>query len=547
MIKRNLYVLFAVLSAGIFSKLSTSAILKDPSSEISTENKYGTEFAFLSEWIFPRLSASAIPKDSPLEKDPSSEIATENKYGAEFASCGLENMVGRVLPSVVTIKAVRIVERQLKDPMISGFGPVIFKDLKDFLKQLQPILEEPPSKKKIPSVGTGFFIGDGYIVTNTHVINLADEIIIGYSDQTEEVASLVGQDSLNDIALLRVTSAKNRGIAPISLADSDSAVIGERVIAIGNAFGIGLSATSGIVSAKYRDLNQLLHYPFVEFLQTDVSINRGSSGGPLLNTKGEVIGMLTASVFGVDRNSSGAGFAVPSNTIVSTVEALKKNGRVIRGYIGVNLKRVNADIASAIGLKSPQGALILKVTKGSPADHAGLFAGDVVIRFDGADVKNNRVLSSMLSSAKINSMHDIVVVRKGSEIALKVNVLEAKKYDESKRIAIKGDGDKKTRKEDYASRMLGLYLNNINRETIEMFGFAPDSKGAVVQEVARGSIAEMHGIIVGDLIQQVNQSNVRNKLEFISALREAIRLNRGKVMLFIENSGVQSVVILPLK
>ncbi len=306
---------------------------------------------------------------------------------------GYADLAERLLPMVVNISTSQTLKRPAAD---SGPAPQVTPQgspLDDFFKDFMDRGNRP---RRVQSLGSGFVIDPaGYIVTNNHVIEGADEITVILSDSTSLPATLVGRDDKTDLAVLKVKSKQPLAVAKFG--DSDKARVGDLVMAIGDPFGLGGTVTAGIVSARNRDINS---GPYDDFIQTDAPINRGNSGGPLFNMDGEVIGINSA-IYSPSGGSVGIGFAIPSNSARNVVAQLKATGKIQRGWIGVRIQQVSDDIAQSVGLDKPQGALIAGMTDGGPAAKAGMQNGDIVISFDGKPVADNRALPRMVADAQI--------------------------------------------------------------------------------------------------------------------------------------------------
>ncbi len=324
------------------------------------------------------------------------------------ANTGFVDLVDRVKPAVVNISTSRTV-RTPGNPFEHFFGP--FRG--------SPFGDIPDRERKQRSLGSGFIIdAAGHIITNNHVVAGAEEIRVKLADGRELPVQVVGRDSKTDIALLKM-AASVKELQTLPLGDSDDVKVGEWVIAIGNPFGLALTVTQGIVSATGRVIGA---GPYDDFIQTDAAINPGNSGGPLINLKGEVIGINTAIVAA----GQGIGFAVPSNMARAVVAQLMQKGKVVRGWIGVSTQTVTPDLAPSFGLKEPKGALVSEVATGSPAAAAGMKRGDVVIAFNGKEIKNVLDLPKAVAETPIGKVVPVRVIRDKKEMTLRVKVEELK-------------------------------------------------------------------------------------------------------------------------
>ncbi|QZA58531.1 Do family serine endopeptidase [Candidatus Rhabdochlamydia porcellionis] len=358
-----------------------------------------------------------------------------------------------------------------------------------------------PSPQK--NAGSGFFCStDGHIMTNAHVVNNCDKITIVLHDGQEVDAVLVGSDPHTDIALLKIESKEIAGLSYLPLGDSDSVKIGELAFAIGSPLLLKSTFTQGIISAKGR---QNLHINDLEdFIQSTVQINRGNSGGPLLNSKGEVIGINTA----IASNSGGymgISFSIPINMAKNIMNQLLEKGSVTRGFLGVTLQPMDADIAKAFGLAKPEGALISEVVPGSAADKAGLKQGDIVLEYDNKPVKSSEGLKTEIS-----------LKSPGSTIQLKV-----KRNQETKQISVKlGSNSDNVMAENGIVQKLGLQVEALTEDYAKQLGYKPTEEGVVITKVKPNSPAAIAGLRPGCLIQNINYKKVTNLLEFNQAINQ---------------------------
>ncbi|RWO13729.1 MAG: Do family serine endopeptidase [Mesorhizobium sp.] len=379
-------------------------------------------------------------------------------------------IVREKIPAVVAITTKQIIQDQATPgDFFSPFGS-------PGLGPAQPQVRE--------ALGSGFVISsDGYIVTNSHVVAEASEIHVVFSDKETLPAQLVGRDPATDLAVLKIEPRPN--MTTTAWGDSDAVQPGAWTIAIGSPFGLGGTVTVGVLSARSRDINA---GPYDDFLQTDASINRGNSGGPLFNARGEVIGVNTA-IVSPTGGSIGIGFAVPSRTARNVVDQLIRTGRIERGFIGVRLQEITPSIAEALGIPG-EGALVASVEPGSPAEQAGIQAGDVITRFNGKDIQSVHDLTLAAASQKPGTKTTLTRNRGGSqqEIALTIG----QRNDE----------------EQQTDARLGLSLSPIPDEARQQLGLQPDTTGVFVQEVAPNSLAAENGFQPGDVIVSANNRDV---------------------------------------
>lgn len=367
----------------------------------------------------------------------------------------------------------------------------------------------PPPGQARMGLGSGFIISsDGYILTNNHVVDGADSVLVRMSDRREFNAEIVGTDPRSDLALLRIDAS---GLPMVKLAGNDELEVGEWVLAIGSPFGLDYSVSAGIVSAKGRSLPTERNENYVPFIQTDVAINPGNSGGPLFNLDGEVVG-VNSQIFTRSGGSIGLSFAVPVSVVRNVVEQLKENGRVTRGWLGVTIQDVDKNLAESFGLKRPSGALVAEVSPDSPAARAGLHSGDIIVTFDGRDIPTSGSLPHVVGLVSPGSVVELEIVRNKVHQTIKVEVggLDA---DESYSLSAgKTDNNRGGR--------LGMHVETLPAESLERFGI---NGGVVVRSVSPGSVAAEAGIRVGDVITLIDTTPVKST----EALERAVDALKG--------------------
>jgi serine protease Do len=379
---------------------------------------------------------------------------------------------------------------------------------------------EMPREYKQRSLGSGFIIDeDGYILTNNHVVEGADEIKVRLSDKHEFDAKIVGRDLKTDIALIKIKSGQGLPIA--RLGDSDKLEVGEWVMAIGNPFGLEQTVTVGIVSAKGRVIGS---GPYDDFIQTDASINPGNSGGPLISVKGEVVGINTAIVAG----GQGIGFAIPINMAKGVITQLKEKGKVTRGWLGVAVQTVTQELAKSFGLKEGKGALVAEVTKGSPAEEAGIEQGDVIIEFDGKEISEMNTLPRIVAETPVGKKVKVVVIRNGAKKELTVKIGELSEEKEQEMAAEKG------------TENLGMVVSELTPELADHLN-APPGSGVVVTDIESGSPADEAGIRRGDIIKEVNRQPIKSLKVYNQAIKKAVK---GDNVLFLIKRGRNSIYII---
>jgi serine protease Do len=441
------------------------------------------------------------------------------------AAAPLADLVEQVAPSVVTVLAegsgpVRI-ERNLP------FGREPFED---FFRRFGEMPEMPdlmPEENR-RGMGSGFVIdSEGYIVTNNHVVEGADDITIRLGDDREFTATLIGTDSQTDLALLRIDAP---GLAALPLGDSDAVRVGDEVMAMGNPFGLGGTVTSGIISAKARDINS---GPYVDYLQTDAAINRGNSGGPLFNLEGEVIGINT-SIFSPTGGSVGIGFAVPSNTVAEVIADLRADGEVSRGWLGVSIQHVTPAIAEALGQPAATGALVAGVMPDGPS--AGtLRPGDVILSLNGQTVAESRDLPGLVAATEPGSAASLRVLRDGAETDLTLTIGTLGQTDLAMADPAPAGGD--------ASGQLGATLSAITPEIAGELDLAPEATGVVITSLKSGGAAADAGLRIGDVITRAGDSDIASPAELDAALAAA---GDGATLLLVTRQGTPFFVTLTL-
>ena len=359
----------------------------------------------------------------------------------------------------------------------------------------------PNTPRRVNSLGSGFIIDpSGIVVTNNHVIADADEVTIILNDGTRLKAEILGRDTKVDLALLRVKPEKP--LVAVQFGDSDKLRLGEWVVAIGNPFSLGGTVTAGIVSARNRDINS---GPYDNYIQTDAAINRGNSGGPLFNLDGEVIGVNTL-IISPSGGSIGIGFAVPSATAIAVIEQLREFKEVRRGWLGVRIQQVTDDIADSLNIKPARGALVAGIDEKGPAKPAGIEAGDVIIKFDGKDIKEMKDLPRIVADTPVGKDVDVTIVRKGKEESrvVKLGRLE----DGEKQAALTPNKDAAPQEKTVVQKTLGLNLANMSDDLRKRYKIKDSVKGVVITGVEAQSPAADKRLNAGDVVVEVSQEAV---------------------------------------
>ncbi|MEJ2299088.1 MAG: DegQ family serine endoprotease [Woeseiaceae bacterium] len=468
------------------------------------------------------LSIAVIGAGQGFEPASAAESTAPHKQFAEVnAATSFAEVFEQVNPAVVTISVSRSasVEPALGFQQGPGTVPPPFND---FFGRFFSFPMQPPSSAPVAALGSGFFVdADGYIVTNNHVIENADEISVVLADGRRLDAELVGRDPKTDLALIKVSDDEK--FPALRFGNSDEARVGEWVLAIGNPFGLGGTATAGIISARGRDIRS---GPYDDYLQIDAPINSGNSGGPIVDADGEVIGVNTA-IFSPNGGNVGIGFAIPATQAKQIVEDLKVNRVVHRGWLGVQIQGLDEDLARSLGRANSDGALVANVTADSPADKAGIAVGDVITKFGGHEIDSPRTLSFAIADQDPGSTARVHVWRNGKDRSLKVTV--AQMEETADRLAANspaaGTADK-----------LGLRLAPLTDAYRARLGAPQDVDGVVVEAVQPGSEAARKGLRPGDLITEINGSAVSSPGSALQAMadndRALLLVRRGDSQYF---------------
>ncbi|HAY49326.1 MULTISPECIES: DegQ family serine endoprotease [Thalassospira] len=457
-----------------------------------------------------------------------SHIANARPAPESFA-----DLAEKLLPSVVNISTSQMVaERQGPDFQFPPGSP--FEDLfRDFMDRNGQGGQggQAPQKRRATALGSGFIISaDGYIVTNNHVIDGADEISVRLHDGETLDAELIGRDPKTDVALLKVEPKDD--LPFVKWGDSDASRIGDWAMAIGNPFGLGGTVTAGIISARNRDINQ---GPYDDFIQTDASINRGNSGGPLFNLDGDVIGINSA-IYSPSGGSVGIGFAIPSAIAQGVVDQLKEYGRTRRGWLGVHIQTVTDDIADSVGLDSATGAMVAGVSDDSPAKKAGIKQGDVILKFDGKDVESMRRLPRIVAETKIGKDVDVVIWRDGKKQTVQVELGELEE-EVIAASASPSEGDEAPAIAEASIAELGIKVANVDDALRQRYNLAEGTEGVIVTDVSGDSYAAEKGVRPGDIIIEASHSSVTTVEDVTKAVKAAVDDDKRTILMLIETSA----------
>jgi serine protease Do len=448
------------------------------------------------------------------------------------------DLVERVTPAVVNVSAVQgsaDAEQPRGLPGMPEFPPG--SPFEEFFKQFQEQQRgaRPKQHEKQQAQGSGFIVdAAGYVVTNNHVIDGAEEITVTTHDGAKLDAKLVGRDPKTDLALLKVEAGKP--LPYLEFGDSDTARVGDWVIAIGNPFGLGGTVTSGIVSARGRDIQA---GPYDDFLQLDASINRGNSGGPTFDVQGRVIGINTA-IFSPNGGSVGIGFAIPSNLAKGVIAQLRETGTVSRGWLGVQIQQVTPEIAESLGLPQPKGALVADVTADSPASKSRIQAGDVILSLDGRPVDTIKDLTRMVADSKTGSDVTLEVLRKGKRQNVSVRLDQ---MPDQPKVAAATPAPESSAASSHT--VLGMKLSKLSEQSRRKYGLTEGIEGVLVVGTDE-SLGEVN-LRPGDVITEVGSEPVAAPDQVAAKIKEAKEAGRGAVLLRVSRQGTEQFVAVSIK
>ena len=448
--------------------------------------------------------------------------------GAAEAPASFADLAAKVTPAVVNIASKHKLAQAGDD---NGHTPFVVpkgSPFEDFFKHFNE-RQRPDNGAESMALGSGFIVDPaGYVVTNNHVVDDATEVNVTLNTGTTYPAKVIGTDKKTDLALLKVESPTP--LPAVSFGDSDAVRVGDWVMAVGNPFGLGGTVTSGIVSARGRDLNSS---PFDDFLQIDASINQGNSGGPTFSMAGEVIGINTA-IFSPNGGSVGIGFAIPSNLAKTIIATLREKGSIERGWLGVQIQGVTPDIASAVGLDKPAGAIVSDVMPDSPAAKAGLQRGDVILTFNGKAVDRLHDLPRLVAAAPIGGKAEVTLWRNRAQQTVTVEVA---KLAEDQVAANDNQPEAPAAPAADSVETLGLTLASLTPDLRQQFGIAETINGVVVTSVADDGPAAKRGLQPGDVIEQVGSAPVATPQQVASLAKAARAENRDAVLLLVNRQG----------
>ncbi|NOZ87236.1 MAG: DegQ family serine endoprotease [Deltaproteobacteria bacterium] len=481
-------------------------------------------FVFLGCCTCARDSVSADTVQAGTQAVSQAVTGSNAGYGLSALSRNvIADVAERAVKSVVNVSSTKVI----KMPGGRVFSP-FFND--PFFRYFfgQPYSRNIPKERKERSLGSGVIVSkDGIILTNNHVVAKADQVQVSFGDDKDEYeAKIIGTDPKSDVAVLKIKK-KIKGLQPIPFGDSNKLRLGDIVLAIGNPFGLSHTVTMGIVSAKGRANMGITDYE--NFIQTDAAINPGNSGGAMVNLRGELVGINTA-ILSRSGGSQGIGFAIPSNMAKSVMESLLKNGRVVRGWLGVVIQDVNKDLADAMKLKTYKGVLISDVIKGSPAKKAGIKRGDVVISVNGTKVNSTGKLRNLIAMLGANAKARLKILRKGKKINISVLLGE---QPDNMGISAKVNENQ--------GPLGGLTLGSLNQVNRDKFNI-PDKlkEGVVVTDVQQGSPSQFAGLMPGDVILEIDQKPIKS----VSDFRKLYNNAKGNILLLVYRKGATMYIVL---
>ncbi len=447
------------------------------------------------------------------------------------------DMVEDLIPAVVNISSTQKAVDPADHPEIPQFPPG--SPFEDFFEEFMDRRGLGTPTVPPASLGSGFIIDaeQGLVVTNNHVVKGADEVRVIFHDDESVEAEVIGRDEKTDIAILKIETDKK--LTAVKFGNSDVLRVGDWIVAIGNPFGLGGTVTAGIVSARSRDIRS---GPYDDYIQTDASINRGNSGGPMFNLNGEVIGINTA-IFSPTGGSVGIGFAIPSALAEPVINQIVEFGRTRRGWIGVRIQTVSDEIAESLGLKKAKGALVASITPDGPAEKAGLKPGDIILEFNGKGIKEMREVPRIVAETKIDSEVPMVLWRENKEVKTKIKVAELEKAEEDGLLA---SGTQGAAQKGVEIEKLGLAVNTLSDTLRQDFGVPRSVEGLIISEVDPASEAARKGLGEGDVIVEINQQPVKDPDNANDLVNRAAKNGRSSVLLLVNRGGEVQFVALKL-
>ncbi len=496
-------------------------------------------------------AALVLPSFAPsaLAQGQGQNLTQQTQQQTAQALPSLAPIIQKVMPAVVNISVTMKGDAAMGDDDDAGpdnqsdnggtpnFPASPFDELlKKFFEQQGrgPNMQRPQIGKRV-ALGSGFIIDpQGYVVTNNHVVGEAGTVTVIFQDDSKHPAKIIGRDPKTDLALLKIETDKP--LPFVTWGDSDAAKVGDWILAIGNPFGLGGTVTTGIISARGRDIHA---GPFDDFLQLDAAINRGNSGGPTFTQQGQVIGINTA-IYSPNGGSVGIGFAIPANLAKTVVAQLREHGKVDRGWLGVQIQQMTPEIAGSLGVPSERGALVADVNPDSPAARAGIKQGDVIVKFNGHEIDKLHDLPRLVAETTINSKADVTVWRNGHDEQVQVNV--GQMPTDKQEVASDDQSQGQSQVGPEKSSALGLQLGQLDSSTRKQLGLKGEVKGVVVTQVAPDSPAAELGMQPGDVIVAINQQTVASPRDAAQRLKQAQQKGDKHLLLLLNRHGVNQYV-----
>ncbi|NNC99327.1 MAG: DegQ family serine endoprotease [Gammaproteobacteria bacterium] len=472
----------------------------------------------------PNIKLTELVPAQPGNQDPNADSANSGSWSP---ANGFADLIEQVSPAVVHVAISGVVKSRQGVPEFN-FPPG--SPFEDFFEQFRNRQQPEESQRSRPlGIGSGFIISeDGYVVTNHHVIKDADEIVVTLTNGKEYQAELRGSDNKTDLALLKLKNAQN--LPYVAWGDDDQSRVGDWVLAIGNPFGLGGTATTGIISARGRDIQS---GPYDDYIQVDAAINRGNSGGPLFNLRGEVIGINTA-IYSPNGGSVGIGFSIPSSLAKNVITQLRDTGEVERAWIGVEIQALSKELAEGFERDNDHGALITSVVPGKPADQAGMQAGDIILSFDGKEIKKMRDLPRIVAQSPVGKKYKVGIWRDGKSRTL---TIKTDRYPDDLASVSGSRGGDDANPEPKSDDVLGATLSLIDDELRARYRLDDELSGVVVVQVNRDGLAARNGIRIGDVITSVNNVIVSDPAEVVTEITKARKSERKKIVVLLQRNN----------
>jgi serine protease Do len=451
---------------------------------------------------------------------------------AQAKPTSLADLVDSVAEAVVNISATQTFDEKEADAAPNLPKGTPFDDMFEQFFRNHGQNGDAPRPRKSSSLGSGFVIdATGIVITNNHVVGDANDIMVIFTDGRKLKAEVIGKDPKVDVAVLRVKSDKL--LKTVKFGDSDKMRVGDGVMAVGNPFGLGETVTAGIVSARNRNIDS---GPYDNFIQTDASINKGNSGGPLFNMAGEVIGINTA-ILSPSGGSIGIGFATPSDLVMPVIAQLEEFHETRRGWLGVRIQNVDDSIAESLGLGTARGALIAGIDERGPAKPAGLMSGDVIVKFDNKEIKESRDLPKLVASLPVGKEVEVVIVRKGQEMTKTVKLGRLEDGEKVAALSAAPVDDEAAAQKKAMSKAFGMELSGLSDEARKTFKIKDSIKGVVVSSVEPNSPAAEKGLQPGDVIEEVNQQAVTAPGDVSKAIDALKKGGKKSALLLVANGA----------